>query len=835
MNDVPAELLSPRDDDDDDVAWALQTAQVQWQRGAYADAVTWLRRAADSALRIGATGRAWDLKLAASKLAARIPAAPVVPSAPPPAAAPFPPSAPPPASVPFPPSSRPPQSVPFPPSSRPPAATPSSPPGPISFPPSTRTSVPAPFPPSGSAPSSAPFPPSSRPPTAPRPSAPPPPGSLPPLAAPNLAAPPSSGQAVDDLLGYGPEPADADLYDDGTDIIDMPPVEPRRATSRPPSTAPVSIDEVEEIEPEAEELEPELMEDDDVEELDAADAEIEEEPESLLSEIDADEPDYEDDPDIEEERQSLLSDELEPYAPAAPEVDRGAPVSTPPARVEREAALAALEKGAHAGVDVEPDESEDEPTHKLRVDAVARRKSAAPNSLADELAPSLGNKRPSAGAGLRPSLADELEPDDGVVGPSLTELAKAVAPAEARRRSQRPRGSIDWDDNDAAEQPVPSTRASKKPQESGAHRAPASISPRATGIRASRAPSAEKSPASAKATRSRAPGTNEPAKAARSRASNKKTAKSTGDKARVTARRESDSRKKVSRASASRAPSESASKSRAAAVGGRASPKNQERAESTTSEDLTLPILGGVSLEEVRGLEDLPEDAQIALAKGAHLETLNTEEELNGFAVALVLRGKVAIMPAIADAACAVASVGEVVFTEGHLADGVTLRVVASIDDTQVAFWTADEFRQQIANCPWVDDDLRSIADRFQALAGAAMGSLGDRLDETLRAMVTDRCEVMHLAPEETLIEAGQTVNGMYVVGAGHVELVVDGKVTQKLHPGDFLFPAQVMAGGGAPSTARASKEGALLLRAERMTAHELLVSVPPLLEILAG
>jgi len=73
------------------------------------------------------------------------------------------------------------------------------------------------------------------------------------------------------------------------------------------------------------------------------------------------------------------------------------------------------------------------------------------------------------------------------------------------------------------------------------------------------------------------------------------------------------------------------------------------------------------------------------------------------------------------------------------------------------------------------------------------------------------------------------------VLGAGHLELCTGAIVSEQLHPGDFLFATQVMAGGGAPFTARAGAGGALLLRADRMAAHELLVSVPPLLEILAG
>src|SRR5882724_13339480 len=50
-----------KDDDDDDVAWALSTAQVQWKRGSQADAVVWLRRAIDSAVSVGATWRAAEL------------------------------------------------------------------------------------------------------------------------------------------------------------------------------------------------------------------------------------------------------------------------------------------------------------------------------------------------------------------------------------------------------------------------------------------------------------------------------------------------------------------------------------------------------------------------------------------------------------------------------------------------------------------------------------------------------------------------------------------------------------------------------------------------------
>ena len=67
------------------------------------------------------------------------------------------------------------------------------------------------------------------------------------------------------------------------------------------------------------------------------------------------------------------------------------------------------------------------------------------------------------------------------------------------------------------------------------------------------------------------------------------------------------------------------------------------------------------------------------------------------------------------------------------------------------------------------------------------------------------------------------------------LEIVEADAVTGELAPGDFLFADEVLAAGKAHATARAGQTGALLLVASRAVAHELLLSVPPLLEILAG
>jgi len=264
-------------------------------------------------------------------------------------------------------------------------------------------------------------------------------------------------------------------------------------------------------------------------------------------------------------------------------------------------------------------------------------------------------------------------------------------------------------------------------------------------------------------------------------------------------------------------------------------PSAPSEPESVAARESIPPLVEGVSLADVRGLQDLPADAQAGLAEKARVEVLGPDEEIGGFAVALVLEGDVRIMPSIADVACAFAAKGEVVFTSGSLEDGVMLRVVAGDAGARVALWDPDALAEATASCPWVADELRLVADRYQALAGATMGAMGDRLDDALRSMVTSRCDVRLLLGGEVLLEPGKPVDGMYIVGAGRLELVVEGDVVDELGPGDFLFAEQILAAGGAPSVARAGKTGALLLFAPRMTAHELLVSVPPLLEILAG
>src|SRR5690606_35435013 len=69
MSGSPLTVPPPRDDDHDDVAWALRAASAQWKRDAAEDAVGWVRRAAETAVEVGAIDRAAELVQLANTLA----------------------------------------------------------------------------------------------------------------------------------------------------------------------------------------------------------------------------------------------------------------------------------------------------------------------------------------------------------------------------------------------------------------------------------------------------------------------------------------------------------------------------------------------------------------------------------------------------------------------------------------------------------------------------------------------------------------------------------------------------------------------------------------------
>jgi hypothetical protein len=249
------------------------------------------------------------------------------------------------------------------------------------------------------------------------------------------------------------------------------------------------------------------------------------------------------------------------------------------------------------------------------------------------------------------------------------------------------------------------------------------------------------------------------------------------------------------------------------------------------------PASNGVDLSAVEALSDLPDDAREAFANAAAVQTLRREDEIAGFALALVLEGSVDLSATIVDAPAERLRAGAVLRSRGTIDTIAPIRLVGASETSRVATWGEDAVTDAFRTCPWVEDELRASGDRLQALVGITMGPLGDRLDPSLRADVTSRLRVRALAEHEIIATRGAPVPGLLVVGGGELELLGDdGKPNGTvIRAGEFLFPGETLSAARAPSTARASRGGAIILLAERGVAQELLVTCPPLLEIFAG
>jgi hypothetical protein len=64
-----ASVPKPKRDDPEDTSWALSTAEAMWTRGEHADAIKWIRRAAEAASEADADERALELAKCAADLA----------------------------------------------------------------------------------------------------------------------------------------------------------------------------------------------------------------------------------------------------------------------------------------------------------------------------------------------------------------------------------------------------------------------------------------------------------------------------------------------------------------------------------------------------------------------------------------------------------------------------------------------------------------------------------------------------------------------------------------------------------------------------------------------
>jgi hypothetical protein len=239
--------------------------------------------------------------------------------------------------------------------------------------------------------------------------------------------------------------------------------------------------------------------------------------------------------------------------------------------------------------------------------------------------------------------------------------------------------------------------------------------------------------------------------------------------------------------------------------------------------------VGEFSLGEILAFADLPHPAQAQLAATARIERLGPDEEVSGFAAALLLDGPASVYATIVDVPALQLEPLTLVPSRGTLAETIALRVVAGGPGARVAVWSPEHFDAALASCPWVQTELHSEADRFQALAGATMGAIGD-LDEATRQASLPRLSVRVIAPGELVADRGVPSLGLAVVGLGAIH-VGDSEV---LTPGDLLFPSTALDGSLTPAAAYAGAGGALLLVADRPLASALFAELPAMLELVS-
>jgi len=203
--------------------------------------------------------------------------------------------------------------------------------------------------------------------------------------------------------------------------------------------------------------------------------------------------------------------------------------------------------------------------------------------------------------------------------------------------------------------------------------------------------------------------------------------------------------------------------------------------------------------------------------------------------LALVLEGQATVQHTVSDVPAATLKAKDFICGQSSIHEAPSLRLVAASATTRVATWGQAVLEEALGDGPETLDRLRRASDRLHALAGTVLGAIGERLDERLRTTVTGPLEVRVLEPHKVIATEGLPVPGIVIVGVGTIELDSGNGDSDKLSPGDFLFPTEVLAGDAAPATAQAGPKGAVILFGSRALAQELLVTCPPLLEIFGG
>jgi hypothetical protein len=244
---------------------------------------------------------------------------------------------------------------------------------------------------------------------------------------------------------------------------------------------------------------------------------------------------------------------------------------------------------------------------------------------------------------------------------------------------------------------------------------------------------------------------------------------------------------------------------------------------------------GPLILDSVGAFTDLPRDVRRKFAHEGRVVTLGVGEAAGDFALAYVHRGSVDITAVVHDTPVTALERGSVLRSVASIEPCPRVRLVANVAETIVVLWDETAFSAAFQACTWVEDDLRVAATRPLALVGAITGPLSDRLDERHLREVLVSLELRLLAPNEVLVEQGDVVEGVALVGCGELQRLKTGGEVETFPSGAFLLADEVLSAARAKGTVRAGAGGAAVFVLDRKKTQEIVMMYPPVLEILAG
>ena len=247
---------------------------------------------------------------------------------------------------------------------------------------------------------------------------------------------------------------------------------------------------------------------------------------------------------------------------------------------------------------------------------------------------------------------------------------------------------------------------------------------------------------------------------------------------------------------------------------------------------------GAIDLQRFEALADVPDDERARIVATGQVIALLPDEEIDAPALVLVLHGELEVRTKGRSSPIEIVPADQLrILAPVPPSDG-QLIVVGGRKGSRLLALPAAAIEALRAAAPWVVQDLEPGSDDLHVVAGALRGEIGRRLDDALLGAVLARADTMRLGPGATVVKQGELVRALVILGAGALSLRAgddpDAPEIGAIEPGEVLFPSELLTRAKAPSTVRAGAEGAVVLVATRGATEELMMTYPPLLDILS-